>query len=221
MRRRLIVTLAAGVLALPLGALPAAAKLLIQINKSTQRMTVSQDGQLLYVWAVSTGRNGLNTPSGSFRPFRMDIDHYSERYDNAPMPHSIFFTRGGDAIHGTYEEKWLGNAVSHGCVRLSRRHAAILWGLVKREKMANTTVVLTGHVPVRAPRVAQGGARQAPPLPPPEDITASVGTRYQRQWNNDDYYDDRPPPPPPDYVPERRRYDDGPLLPFPFFLFGR
>jgi L,D-transpeptidase catalytic domain len=236
MRRRLIVTLAAGVLVLPLAAAPAAAELLIQINKSAQRMTVSQDGRFLYEWPVSTGRQGLNTPSGTFKPFRMDIDHYSEQYDNAPMPHSIFFTRTGDAIHGTYEEKWLGNAVSHGCVRLSRQHAAILWGLVKWEKMANTKVVLTGHVPRGAPLVAHNeqqapmalGTRQAPPLPPPESVTAAVAPRYQRQWNNDgDYYDDGPPPPPPAYVPERRydRYDDGgddgPSLPFPFSLFGR
>ncbi|MEJ2623391.1 MAG: L,D-transpeptidase, partial [Pseudolabrys sp.] len=148
MRRRLvaiIVPLAAA--SLVLTAAPAAASLLIQVDKSTQRMTVSQDGQFLYQWPVSTGRPSLPTPSGSFRPFRMDIDHVSEQYDNAPMPYSIFFTRTGDAIHGTNEMRYIGRAVSHGCVRLSRRHAAILWRLVKREKMAHTRVVLTGRAP--------------------------------------------------------------------------
>jgi hypothetical protein len=72
----------------------------------------------------------------------MEIDHHSDEYDNAPMPYSIFFTQTGVAMHGTYEQRSLGHAVSHGCVRLSVKNAATLWKLVKSEKMANTTVVL-------------------------------------------------------------------------------
>ena len=36
---------------------------------------------------------GNETPSGTFKPFHMEIDHYSKEWDNAPMPYSIFFTR--------------------------------------------------------------------------------------------------------------------------------
>src|SRR5262245_30963287 len=110
-------------------------------------MTVTVNGVQLYNWPVTTGGSGYDTPGGAFKPFRMEIDHYSDEYDNAPMPYSIFFTQSGDAIHGTYEQRSLGRAVSHGCVRLSRKNAATLWDLVKREKMANTTVVLTGRTP--------------------------------------------------------------------------
>ena len=92
-----------------------------------QRMTVTVDGNRLYDWPISTGGGGNETPSGTFNPFRMEIDHYSEEWDNAPMPYSIFFTQSGDAIHGTYEQRSLGRAVSHGCVRLSRKNAATLW----------------------------------------------------------------------------------------------
>jgi hypothetical protein len=92
----------------------------------------------MYDWPVTTGGSGYDTPSGTFKPFRMEIDHYSDEYDNAPMPYSIFFTQTGNAIHGTYEQRNLGHAVSHGCVRLSVKNAAMLWELVKREKMANT-----------------------------------------------------------------------------------
>ncbi len=225
MRRRLMALLLAPTLApltaLALGVTPAAASLLIQVNKSTQQMTVSQDGRFLYQWPVSTGRPSLPTPSGTFTPFRMDIDHVSEQYDNAPMPYSIFFTRTGDAIHGTDETKYIGRAVSHGCVRLTRQHAAILWKLVKQEKMANTKVVLTGRVPGRAPLVAQ---EQADPE------TTGAAPSYQRGWSNGRvyyqdngryYYDDRPPPPPPDYVPDDRRDDGDSPPPFPFFIFGR
>ncbi len=200
---------------------PAAAKLLIQIDKWTQRMTVSEDGDVLYRWPVSTGVARYARRAAAYKPFRMEKDHRSEEWDDAPMPYSIFFTRKGDAIHGTNEERNR-PAVSHGCVRLSRKNAAMLWKLVKQEKMANTEVVLFGHMPGRAPAVAQEGAGR--------EITAAAAPSYSgagpmaapiTRTNGRTYYDDRPPPPPPDYVPERRyRTDDGPL-PFPFFLFGR
>ncbi len=122
----------------------AQAALLIKIDKSTQRMTVTLDGAPFYEWPVSTGARGYATPNGTFKPFRMDIDHFSQEWDNAPMPYSIFFTRTGVAVHGTHEQRHLGRPVSHGCVRLSIKNAATLWKLVLHEKMANTTVVVTG-----------------------------------------------------------------------------
>ena len=138
----LIALLTAGTMAV-LGLGQAHAGLLININKSAQRMTVTADGKPIHNWSVSTGRRGFDTPSGRFRPFRMEIDHYSKEWDDAPMPYSIFFTKNGTAVHGTYEQRHLGRAVSHGCVRLSVKNAAKLWELVKQEKMDNTTVVVT------------------------------------------------------------------------------
>jgi len=125
----------------------ASANLLIRVDKATQHMIVSEDGTPLYSWPVSTGRAGYDTPSGAFRPFRMDADHHSDEWDDAPMPDSIFFTREGHAIHGSYETRQLGTAVSHGCVRLSPRHAATLFALVTREGMANTRVVIDNGEP--------------------------------------------------------------------------
>jgi lipoprotein-anchoring transpeptidase ErfK/SrfK len=122
------------------------ADLLIEIDKSTQRMTVTVNGEQLYEWPVSTGADGYDTPNGVFKPFRMEIDHFSEEWYNAPMPYSIFFTETGNAVHGSYEQRTLGRAVSHGCVRLSVKNAATLWSLVKREKMANTSVVVSGGI---------------------------------------------------------------------------
>jgi lipoprotein-anchoring transpeptidase ErfK/SrfK len=128
-----------------------AAGVLINIDKSEQRMVVSVDGNQRWYWPVSTGRRGYDTPSGSFRPFRMEISHFSRQWDNAPMPHSIFFTSVGHAIHGTYESAYLGSAVSHGCVRLSPENAAQLYDLVKAEGMSNTRVVISGSVRVGEP----------------------------------------------------------------------
>jgi lipoprotein-anchoring transpeptidase ErfK/SrfK len=139
--------LAAAALAMLMIAQPARANLLVEIDKAKQRMTITVDGRQLYQWPVATGGIDYDTPNGAFRPFRMQIDHHSDEWDNAPMPYSIFFTTIGNAIHGTYEQRSLGHPVSHGCVRLSLANAATLWGLVKQQKMANTTVVITGEIP--------------------------------------------------------------------------
>jgi L,D-transpeptidase catalytic domain len=125
----------------------ARADILINIDKSSQHMTVAVDGSQRYDWPVSTGRPGYDTPSGDFKPNRMDADHFSQEWDNAPMPHAIFIDLKGHAIHGFFDVKHLGLAVSHGCIRLSPDHAATLFDLVKQQTMANTKVVITGHTP--------------------------------------------------------------------------
>jgi len=136
---------------------------LINIDKSAQRMAVSVDGEPRWNWPVSTGRPGYATPSGNFTAFRMEADHYSKEWDDAPMPHSIFFTAKGHAIHGTLEARRLGVAASHGCVRLAPDNAAKLFALVKEEGLPNTKVVVTGNEALIA--------RRAPPrVPVAEDV---------------------------------------------------
>ena len=110
-------------------------------------MTVAVDGSQRYDWPVSTGRPGYDTPSGNFKPNRMDADHYSQEWDNAPMPHTIFIDLQGHAIHGFSDVKHLGLPVSHGCIRLSPDHAATLFDLVKQQGMANTKVAIVGRTP--------------------------------------------------------------------------
>jgi lipoprotein-anchoring transpeptidase ErfK/SrfK len=119
-----------------------AERVVISIDKATQRMTVSVDGQEEYVWLVSTGAAGYTTPSGTYRPFRMEVFHFSEEWDDAPMPYSIFFTPRGHAIHGSEHVGRLGRRASHGCVRLHPDDAATLFYLVEEIGMANTTVIV-------------------------------------------------------------------------------
>ena len=128
---------------------PAAAEIVVRIDKETQTMTVTVDRQVLYVWPVSTGMIGRDTPSGTFHPNRMDADHHSQEWDGAPMPNTIFFDMHGHATHGFASITHLGNPASHGCVRLAPPNAAILFNLVKMEKMANTTVIITGTTPTQ------------------------------------------------------------------------
>ncbi len=122
----------------------AGAEILITIDKATQRMTVAVDGAERWTWPISTGRRGYATPSGRFTAFRLEKDHYSREWDDAPMPHSIFFTRKGHAIHGSYEIKRLGTPASHGCVRLHPANAAKLFALVERRGVTDAKVVVTG-----------------------------------------------------------------------------
>jgi L,D-transpeptidase-like protein len=134
----------------------AQAKVEITIDKDNQQMTVAVDGVARYHWPVSTGIPSRETPNGSFRAFRMEEDHYSKEFDDAPMPHSIFFTKIGHAIHGTDWVSRLGTPASHGCVRLSRGNASTLYALVEQQGVLNTTVTLTGSAQVALMRNPRG-----------------------------------------------------------------
>ena len=115
---------------------PAAAETNITISKSHQMMQVDSDYGS-YQWRVSTARKGYYTPTGTFHPYSLQLMHYSKKYDNAPMPHSIFFS-GGYAIHATPHVGALGRPASHGCVRLSPTNARTLYEIVKHDP--NTTI---------------------------------------------------------------------------------
>lgn len=141
--RRLLVAVAiaaASVMILPF-CRPAAAAVVVAIDRSSQSMDVSVDGMPRYHWRVSTARRGYITPPGTYRPQMMARRWFSRLYYNSPMPHSIFF-HGGYAIHGTYDIAQLGGPASHGCVRLDPENAATLYELVEREGMAHTSIVV-------------------------------------------------------------------------------
>jgi lipoprotein-anchoring transpeptidase ErfK/SrfK len=120
-------------------ALAARGAIRVEIDVGSQNMDVYVGGDLRYSWPVSTGRDGYETPGGTFRANRLEEEWYSTQYDDAPMPHAIFFN-GGIAIHGTYETRRLGRAASHGCVRLSPRNAARLFSLVEQHGPRNTVI---------------------------------------------------------------------------------
>jgi len=122
-------------------AAPADASVRASIDLSAQSMTVTVDGWRYARWRVSTARKGYHTPVGSFRPYLLKRMHYSSKYENSPMPYSVFFL-GGYAIHGTGYLKSLGRPVSHGCVRLHPRHAAALYSLVRKYGMGSTRIIV-------------------------------------------------------------------------------
>jgi lipoprotein-anchoring transpeptidase ErfK/SrfK len=91
---------------------------------------------------VSTARGGYVTPTGNFRPTRLERVWFSRKYDNSPMPNSVFF-KGGYAIHGTQYVKSLGRPASHGCVRLHPDNARTLYNLVQSTGAKNTAIRIT------------------------------------------------------------------------------
>ncbi len=115
----------------------------IHIDLSSQTMQVSSSSGS-YSWPISTARSGYRTPRGVFHPQGLQLMHYSKKYHMSPMPHSIFFA-GGYAIHGTYETAWLGRPASHGCVRLSPAHAAVLYQMVRAE---GARITISGSPPL-------------------------------------------------------------------------
>jgi L,D-transpeptidase catalytic domain len=187
----------------------AQAKVSITIDKDAQMMTVAVDGVTRYHWPVSTGIPSRETPNGTFRAFRMEESHFSKEFDDAPMPHSIFFTKIGHAIHGTDSEGRLGTPASHGCVRLSKDNAATLYALVEEQGVLNSTVTLTGSASValaRNPRRNTAMARTEPGQPDQQY------QQYQQPYAQ------------PQYSTQPQSSDSGEpmvLTPQPQFLFGR
>jgi lipoprotein-anchoring transpeptidase ErfK/SrfK len=120
----------------------AAASLVAKVDVGNQTMTVSKYGKVVHVWKVSTARKGYITPRGSWRPTRLHKMWRSRKYDNSPMPYSVFYY-GGYAIHGTSAVGRLGRPASHGCVRLATGNAAHFYQLVKQFGPGNTRIIVT------------------------------------------------------------------------------
>lgn len=159
-----------------IGAIPASAGIDIYIDKSSQRMTVAVNGAKRYNWPVSTAKLGYTTPSGTFTPFRLERDHFSQEWDDAPMPHSIFFTYQGHAIHGSYHTARLGRPASHGCVRLAPQNAAILFSLVTRAGLGNTRITVAGGGVTADLAPVAGKIKKAVP-----DVQRRIGRWLDRQ----------------------------------------
>lgn len=110
-----------------------------RVDLSEQKMRVYKNGKLKYVWAVSTARRGKVTPTGTWRAKWLSKNHRSSRYNNAPMPYSIFYS-GHFAIHGTNQISRLGRPASAGCVRLHPDNARVLFNMASRYGLKNMKV---------------------------------------------------------------------------------
>ncbi|HEU4751574.1 MAG TPA: L,D-transpeptidase family protein, partial [Armatimonadota bacterium] len=88
----------------------------VQINRKRQRMRAWQGRRRVLETRVSTGRPGMETPTGSFAagPLKSPM-LISRKYTDAKMPWSVQ-VRGDVVIHGYSSVP--PHAASHGCIRV-------------------------------------------------------------------------------------------------------
>lgn len=107
----------------------------VDINLSAQYMTVYQGGNVLQELYVSTGTPGWETPTGTFYINRMYVSDTmvgavaGESWYVPDVPHAMYFTDQGHAIHGTYWHSNYGTPMSHGCVNMPESAAAYLYSI--------------------------------------------------------------------------------------------
>lgn len=109
------------------------------VSVQTQRAYVYQDGLLLGVSTIFTGKPGKETPLGEFTILQKRIFHRSNLYSNAPMPFMQRLTWDGIAIHAG---DLPGYPASHGCIRLPHAFARTLFDMTE---MGGSVVVVAEH----------------------------------------------------------------------------
>jgi hypothetical protein len=119
--------------------------MLLVVNLASQRAVLFRNGVPIAASTVSTGRPGYRTPTGVFTILQKRVEHYSTTYDNAPMPFMQRLTWKGVALHAG---QLPGYPASHGCIRLPRDFAKLLYKVTS----VGMTVIITDRQ--ATPRVA-------------------------------------------------------------------
>jgi hypothetical protein len=96
------------------------------VSLPDQRVYVYRDGVRIAAPTCSTGKLGHRTPTGVFKILQKDKNHHSSTYNNAPMPYMNRLTWSGIALHAG---QLPGYPASHGCVRLPKEFAELLFGV--------------------------------------------------------------------------------------------
>lgn len=100
----------------------------ILVSIAAQRAWVFRGNELVTTTPVSTGKRGHPTPTGTFPITQKRVEHYSNLYDNAPMPYMQRLTDYGIALHGG---RVPGYPASHGCIRLPHAMARRLFNMTR------------------------------------------------------------------------------------------
>jgi L,D-transpeptidase catalytic domain len=102
--------------------------LFLVIDLTRQRALLYRDGVPIAASAISTGSKGRETPTGVFTILQKEVFHRSRTYDNAPMPYMQRLTAKGVAMHAG---NLPGYPASHGCIRLPKGFAKLLYGVTQ------------------------------------------------------------------------------------------
>jgi lipoprotein-anchoring transpeptidase ErfK/SrfK len=160
----------------PAAPLKPATTLVAKVDLARQQLVVSVNGKVRHQWPISSGRYEFPTPVGTFKPEWTAKMWYSKTYDDAPMPHAVFF-KDGAAIHATNATGLLGTPASHGCVRLSPTHAAEFYALVQKHGLTHTKIAVTG-----TPKYSPSAMARAREQDRPSRRLAPAGTVYGQAY---------------------------------------
>jgi hypothetical protein len=130
---------------------------LVVVSLPDQHATVYRNGVRIGASTVSTGRPGHDTPVGVYTILQKRREHYSNLYDDAPMPFMQRLTWDGIALHAGHLP---GYPASHGCIRLPVKFAELLFGATSMQ----TTVVVSDAV-APLPSIVAGPFAGAGSLP--------------------------------------------------------
>lgn len=119
--------------------------MLLVVGLASQKAILFRNGVPIGATTISTGRPGYSTPTGAFTILQKHVEHYSSKYDNAPMPYMQRLTWYGIALHAG---NLPGYPASHGCIRLPSGFARLLYGVSR----LGMTVVITDRTAI--PRLA-------------------------------------------------------------------
>lgn len=125
------------------------------VNLATQRAILFRNGIPIAASTLSSGRPGYETPTGVFTILQKHVEHYSRTYDNAPMPYMQRLTWKGVALHAGHLP---GYPASHGCIRLPKEFARLLYGVTQ----LGMTVIITRLPVVPQPATAPVAAANGP-----------------------------------------------------------
>ena len=106
-----------------------AARMSITVDLSTQKATLTRDGQTVLVTKVSSGKKEKPTPPGRYVVTQKYTDWRSTLYHNASMP---FFLRLSCTAVGLHAGVIPGYPASHGCVRLPKDIAQKFYQIVPK-----------------------------------------------------------------------------------------
>ena len=121
---------------------PASAEpLSVTVDLNSQRAWVYRGETLIGLSTISSGASGYETPTGTYTVLQKNLTHKSNLYDDAPMPFMQRLTWDGVALHAGAIP---GHPASHGCVRLPKSFAKLLYGATR----VGTTVTITGDSPI-------------------------------------------------------------------------
>ena len=110
-------------------AAPAAGKLVITVDLEARVISAFRDGHEIGTAVALLGTQAHPTPLGNFPILTKEKDNISEKYNNAPMPHTLRLTWDGIAIHGS---PVMNGYASHGCIGVPDDFAAKLFAAAKR-----------------------------------------------------------------------------------------